>query len=293
MESKRRIRQNLRLEIESTAREIQELEEELSSNPSPEKEQNLEKLKSYYDKLQKQYESISGMDLETASKLKSIKVTNSSSSSWTKKLILSISALLMAGGFYNMMLQALQGYTINEVIIDISSGFLVSDFDKLIAKTLTDPALTIIVATVLSGSILNLIGELLPSSKQIDWIEAGMIFIVGIVMSYSLLGNLLGLMSEGDIRWIFIDFAFTVAFILLLAGIAVGFASLLSTPEWNDYKVLGIIEALFIIAASGSYFLGIILGGDQNILYQWPNIFLLLLTAMSIRTIRMLIRKES
>ncbi len=291
MESNKRIRANIRLELETRAREIEDLENEIKKNPSPEKEEKLKELQEYYEKLKKHYESISGMDLETASKLKVINIRRVKNASWLKRIYLSISAFILAGGYYNMMVQGLEGYELNEVIIDVSSGFLVPNFSTLIDKLVLEPAIFLIMGFLIAGSVFNFSGSLLPKSNKFDILEGIVIGILNTVLTYSLLGYYLDLLAKSDIEWIFNTMAPLVGGLIIFEAIFVFLAAFQSSSEINDFKVLGFLEAIFSLAAGSAFLYGYFLG-DQYFLYQWPNTFLLLFSAFLVRGIRMLLKKE-
>lgn len=291
MESNKRIRANIRLELETRAREIEDLEEEIKKEPSPEKEEKLQELKEYYEKLKKHYESISGMDLETASKLKVINISRVKSASWLKRIILSISAFILAGGYYNMMIQGLEGYELNEVIIDFSSGFLVPNFTTLLNKMVLEPAIFIIIGLLIGGSVFNFAGILLPQTNKFEIIEGIGIGVLNAILAYSLVGFYLDLLDYGDIEWIFHTMAHVIGSIMIILGLLIFISSIKSTPEINDFKVLGILEGIFVTAGGGAYLYGYVLG-EMNVLYQWPNTFLLLFSAFFVRGMRMLLKKE-
>ena len=291
VESKKRIRANIRLELETRAREIEDLENEIKKDPSPEKEERLAELREYYEKLKAHYETISGMDLETASKLKVINLTTVRNASWLKRIYLSISAFLLAGGYYNLMIQGLEGYELNDVIIDISSGFLVNNFLFFLTKLVSEPAIFLILGLLISGSIFNLSGSFIPHRTNSDLLEGLMIGVLNLVLTYSLLGYYIDLLGKSDIEWIFYTMAFVVGALIILVAFSVFLAAFKSTAEINDFKVLGFLEAIFLFVAGTAYIYGYVLG-DENILYQWPNTFLLLFSAFLVRGIRMLLKKE-
>ncbi len=290
MESKKRIRANLRLELESTAQEIKDLENNLKKNPDDEElKSKLEELQKYYEKLERQYEAISGIDVESASTLKPIKKMETKHASFLKRILLSVGALLLASGYYNMMLHALESKEIDSVILDISSGFLVANEDVLINSMLGELASQIIIGTIAGGTLLLVIGFLLENRTRQDLIETIAFVAVNSILVYSIVGDYLGYLKPSDVKWLYFENPLIVADVLILLGLII-FITAFSPRMVKDYFVLGWIEGLLVFIAGGLFVYGIYLGGTENIFYQWPNAFLLMFSAMIIRSLRSLLK---
>jgi hypothetical protein len=190
MDSERRIRTSLRLELETTASELSRLEKEIAKgNSKPEVLQQEKELREYYKKLEDQYNQVSGgqTPITSVSKKKRNIVS----------LILSLlgsSALVF--GFYNLGMQTVTNYTPLGLWAGINGIGLIAS-DVVLASNLKYSALLLAIGFGVAG--LCALGLGLSNLKSRGTlVESIGMLVMTVWMAYGSIGVLAGMITEWD-----------------------------------------------------------------------------------------------
>ncbi len=293
MDSQKRIRANLRLEIEATSREIHNVNEKLAkdkTNADLLKKRN--DLEEYYTKLHKQYEQIAGVDLDSVSQISHLKDTPIVTANWVKRIIMLIGSSLFMGGFYNLILHAVGSFDPFFVLENYLAQIHVNTFSELWNTIIYQYSPILIGGSLLGGGVFLFISILLLRGKNIFIVLESFGFLgISAVLSYSFIAYYFGYMTVYDIEWLYITSDLYLGAGISVMGLLIVLSSV-SKRVINDYYVLGIFEGIFWLSSGGMYIYASIQNSNQFILYNWANTFVLLLVAMSLRFVRGLIAKE-
>lgn len=287
MDSQRRIRTSLRLELESTSKELQALEEQLEKGETdPEVVKRAEELREYKKKLETQYEEVAGITSEKAAKLE-LEEPEKVSSATVKILLSLLTSALMAAGAYNIALHGVDGFAPTDLLDQIMGSSLTSEISIIQSMAFEDSS--IILIGIFGGAMLLYLISLLfkPRGRMLQF-KTLFDIITAYWLSYGLFFIYFELPGIGDdiyaIQWSFREAYYVFGGILILNGL---FTLLSSFGQIKGaFNFFAFLEALLILGAGG-YYLGL-MAIDATLLEVWPLTFTLLLFAYVMATLKSL-----
>jgi hypothetical protein len=281
VDSQNRIRTSLRLELDTTNKELASIEQQIKKGSTdPEVITRKEELTAYKEKLEKQYEEITGLTSAKASKLEIDEPVKKKSAAM--KIIFSlIGTVGMATGFYNMALHGVVGFMPTDLIENITSNM--SSEISIINSMLFESSAMILVACfglALFGFLLALLFS--PRSKSL-FLRSVLDISLAVWVSYSIFLIYLEFNDNVyDVLWAFKEAFYIFGGIMIATGLFGLIASL--SQKKILYKLLGLIEGL-LITGTGSYYIFMMLE-QMDVRAVWPVTFSALTVAYTISILK-------
>ncbi len=269
MEDTNRIRTKLRLDLEDISNQIDDLEDMMKKDKSPDLIEDHKKLVKYEKKLKEQYERMTGFSIEQAATLRGSKRTKELTPSGWGKFYGFIAGILFAEAFFNLIIHGIIGYGIEDVIgffllgtvnavpyglnVIIEHGAMDGDSRYITLATLTAP----VIATVFE----SLAGR---ARKEIYSVMEGLALTlppVYIIFRFSVPHATNTFVNE---IFIFSILLFSSAFFMFLSGFGGGFFN----------KIIAITSAgLFAYSGYVAYNASLASDVAKQIGWDWPYLF--------------------
>ena len=274
VEDPKRMRTKLRLDLKDVRRQIEDLEDLLKSDKSPENVEAHRKLVEYEKKLKDQYEKMTGLSLDQASNLesKNIRVADKQYKKSTFSGFLAlIGAYLFAWGFYNTVLHSIVGFAPTDLLdYFMGTGQSVASANVFAASMTYPESLYLIDGPLVGGAVLVLLSGLFDSSrsKLSSLLEGLGLISVGGYFSYILYTSP-GDQHAAEVVKLIIDNLMYISISILVGGVLL-FLGALSHKSFFR-KLLGIICSGLVLFAGAMYFmLSSASDASSRLVSVWP-----------------------
>lgn len=284
MESNKRIRMNIRLELDATNNELKMIDETLKKGKKDElMEKRAEELRAYQKKLQSQYEAVAGRSAISAAHLDGERRLNEGLPIY-KKLTGAVTALVFFALFYNLALQALTAYGPMDYINSLSTT---GDLTFLNVMQSIVNSVELLTYLAIAGITLAFITGLMTFKRKALVLDSILNIALIVVFTYPIIGTFFEINKIGDISWLYYPGHGYVAAVLAIVAV-VKLAIFIPSKK---FKIIlpNIIEGVLILSAGLSLFLAADTGDVQNIYNVWLINYSLLLGSSLFATIKYLL----